>query len=33
MSGITSTYWYLEAAPELLALVAQRLEHVLGELP
>lgn len=28
-----STYWYLEAAPELLALVAQRLEHVLGELP
>jgi len=28
-----STYWYLQAAPELLALAAQRLEHSLGELP
>ena len=28
-----STYWYLEAAPELLALAADRLEHSLGELP
>jgi integrase/recombinase XerD len=25
-----STYWYLQAAPELLALVAERLQHVLG---
>ena len=28
-----STYWYLEAAPELLAIVAERLGEVLGELP
>jgi integrase/recombinase XerD len=28
-----STYWYLQAAPELLALVAGRLEPVFGELP
>ena len=29
----TSTYWYLSAAPELLALAAQRLETAQGELP
>jgi integrase len=28
-----STYWYLEAAPDLLALAGQRLERVLGGLP
>ena len=28
-----STYWYLQAAPELLAIAGQRLENVLGELP
>jgi integrase/recombinase XerD len=28
-----STYWYLEAAPELLALAGQRLERELGQLP
>jgi integrase len=28
-----STYWYLSAAPELLALAAQRLETAQGELP
>jgi len=28
-----STYWYLEAAPELMAIVSARLEGVLGELP
>jgi len=28
-----STYWYLEAAPELLALVSQRLERVVAALP
>jgi integrase/recombinase XerD len=28
-----STYWYMQAAPELLALVAARLEPVFGELP
>lgn len=28
-----STYWYLEAAPELLALVSQRLERVAEALP
>jgi integrase len=27
------TYWYLSAAPELLALAAERLERALGELP
>lgn len=27
-----STYWYLEAAPELLALVSQRLERFMGDL-
>ena len=32
-SDPTSTYWYLQAAPELLAIVAQRLEEFLGELP
>jgi integrase/recombinase XerD len=25
-----STYWYFEAAPELLALAADRLEHAWG---
>jgi integrase/recombinase XerD len=25
-----STYWYLQACPELLGLAAQRLEHVSG---
>jgi integrase/recombinase XerD len=29
----SSTYWYLTAAPELLALAAKRLETTLGELP
>jgi integrase/recombinase XerD len=29
----SSTYWYLTAAPELLALAAKRLESTLGELP
>jgi integrase/recombinase XerD len=28
-----STYWYLSGAPELFALVAERLETVLGQLP
>jgi integrase/recombinase XerD len=28
-----STYWYLEAAPELLALAAERLGHALGDTP
>lgn len=28
-----STYWYLQAAPELLALAGQRLDQVLRELP
>jgi len=28
-----ATYWYLQAAPELLGLVSQRLETVLGVLP
>jgi len=28
-----STYWYLQAAPELLALAAGRLDHFLGDLP
>jgi len=27
-----STYWYLTAAPELLALASKRLEHALEEL-
>ena len=25
----TDTYWYLQASPDLLAVVSQRLEHVL----
>jgi len=29
----SATYWYLSAAPELLALAAERLERVWGELP
>jgi len=29
----SATYWYLEAAPELLALAADRLEHAFGERP
>jgi integrase/recombinase XerD len=29
----SSTYWYLEAAPELFAIVGKRLDDVLGELP
>ena len=29
----SSTYWYLQAAPELLALAAHRLDHVIGDLP
>jgi integrase/recombinase XerD len=28
-----STYWYLQAAPELLALAASRLEDHRGDLP
>lgn len=32
-SDPTSTYWYLEAAPELFAIVGQRLDQFLGELP
>jgi integrase len=28
-----STYWYLSAAPELLALASERLERALGDLP
>jgi integrase len=28
-----STYWYLTAAPELLALVGRKLQRALGELP
>jgi integrase len=28
-----STYWYLQAAPELLALAASRLDNHLGDLP
>ncbi len=28
-----ATYWYLQAAPELLAIAGERLEHVLGVLP
>jgi hypothetical protein len=27
------TYWYLSATPELLALVSERVEVVLGDLP
>jgi len=29
----STTYWYLEAAPELLAAAAARLERFLGALP
>jgi integrase/recombinase XerD len=29
----SSTYWYLQAAPELLAMAAARLEHFLADLP
>ncbi|NMM92028.1 hypothetical protein B2J88_50155 [Rhodococcus sp. SRB_17] len=32
-SDPASTYWYLEAAPELFAIVGKRLEEFLGELP
>jgi len=32
-SDPTSTYWYLQAAPELFAIVGRRLEEFLGELP
>lgn len=32
-SDPASTYWYLEAAPELFAIVGRRLEDFLGELP
>jgi len=28
-----STYWYLQATPELLALVARQVEPVFGEMP
>lgn len=28
-----STYWYLTGAPELLAVLADRVEHVLEDLP
>jgi hypothetical protein len=32
-SDPASTYWYLESAPELFAIVGRRLEEFLGELP
>jgi integrase len=32
-SDPASTYWYLQAAPELFAVVGRRLEEFLGELP
>ncbi|MBK5238920.1 MAG: tyrosine-type recombinase/integrase [Actinomycetales bacterium] len=32
-SNPESTYWYLQAAPELFTIVGQRLEEFLGELP
>ena len=32
-AGPVSTYWYLQAAPELLELAADRLGHFLGDLP
>ena len=32
-AGPSSTYWYLSAAPELLAVAAGRLGQTLGELP
>lgn len=28
-----STYWYLQATPELMSLAADRLEYYLGDLP
>jgi hypothetical protein len=28
-----STYWYVQAVPQLLALAADRLEHAFGPLP
>ena len=31
--GLPATYWYLWAAPELMAMAAERLETTLGELP
>jgi integrase/recombinase XerD len=32
-SDPVSTYWYLQASPELFAIVGQRLDTVLGDLP
>ena len=32
-SDPASTYWYLQAAPELFTIVGRRLEDFLGELP
>ena len=29
----SSTYWYLTAAPELMALVSRKVERALGEIP
>jgi hypothetical protein len=29
----SSTYWYLSATPELMALVSQKVEQALGVLP
>jgi hypothetical protein len=30
---VADTYWYLSAAPELLALAAARVNNTLGDLP